>query len=198
MRYPPEHKEQTRRRILRAAETTFKRHGFQGCGIDAVMVEAGLTAGAFYRHFESKEHLFAEVLSTALAANQEHREEGLDELEGVDWVEGLVRRYLSAEHHGRVEEGCPIPALASEVTRATPRTQSALEEGLLEWREQIAVHLPLPPADADGVAQQLVATMVGAMTLARSLPTRSAETFLHQTADEAVRNLRYRCSRTHE
>lgn len=198
MRYPPGHKAETRQRILSAAETAFKRKGFQGCGVDAVMAEAGLTAGAFYRHFESKEHLFAEVLSKALAANQEHREEGLDDLEGADWVEGLVRRYLSSEHHGQVEHGCPIPALASEVSRATPRTQQALHDGLEEWRDQIARRLPLPAEEASRLAHQLVATMVGAMTLARSLPPHSAQTFLTNTADEAVRSLRHRCSRTPE
>ena len=66
MRYSKEHKEQTRQRILEAAGRVFRRGGYSATGVDAVMADAGLTAGAFYRHFDSKEHLLGEVMSVAL------------------------------------------------------------------------------------------------------------------------------------
>jgi len=194
MRYPPDRKQETRKRILDAGARSFKRHGFKGAGVDGVMSEAGLTSGAFYRHFESKDELFAEVIKTALSANQDQREEGLEGLDGLDWVEGLIRRYLSAEHFARVEDGCPIPSLASEISRATASAKSALESGIDEWRQQISARLPLQDgAESDALAAQLISTMIGAMSLARSMPSHKALTFLQQTSDETVRSLRQRC-----
>ena len=65
MRYPPGHKDETRRKILEAAATVFRRQGYHAGGVDQVMREAGLTAGGFYAHFPSKEALFAETLPHA-------------------------------------------------------------------------------------------------------------------------------------
>ena len=55
MRFPKDHKAKTREKILDAAATVFRRDGFAGAGVDAVMREAGLTAGGFYAHFPSKD-----------------------------------------------------------------------------------------------------------------------------------------------
>jgi len=62
MRYSTEHKEQSRTRIIEAARQLFRRRGFDGASIDQVMSQAGLTRGAFYAHFESKDDLVAQVL----------------------------------------------------------------------------------------------------------------------------------------
>ena len=194
MRYPPGRKRETRARIVEAGARAFKRHGFKGAGIDGVMSEAGLTSGAFYRHFESKDALFAEVISSALTTNQGQRQEGLEGLSGLDWVAGLIHRYLSPEHLSRVEDGCPIPSLASEIGRATPAAKSAMEAGIEEWREQICARLPLGDrAESEALAAQLISTMIGAMTLARSMPDKNALAFLEQASAETVRSLRQRC-----
>ena len=66
MRYPKEQKAETRGRILNAAARLFRESGYDGVGVDAIMNEAGLTAGGFYSHFSSKETLFAEAMATAL------------------------------------------------------------------------------------------------------------------------------------
>ena len=57
MRYDKGHKESTRRRIIRFAAAAFKRKGLDGVGLAEIMRNAGLTAGGFYGHFSSKEHL---------------------------------------------------------------------------------------------------------------------------------------------
>ncbi len=195
MRYPPHQKAETRQRILEAGARTFKRHGFHGGGVDAVMSEAGLTAGAFYRHFESKEQLFTEVIQTALSTHRAHREEGLELLEGLDWIEGLVRRYLSVQHLETVEDGCPLPTLVSEVTRASEATRTALANGLDEWAAQIAARLPLEDAmERDQLSRQLISTMVGGLALARSLEPEAARAHVTHTANDAVLSLRTRCA----
>ncbi len=63
MRYAPGHKAQTRERILAAASTVFRREGYHASGVDQVMEEAGLTAGGFYAHFDSKESLLAAAIA---------------------------------------------------------------------------------------------------------------------------------------
>jgi TetR/AcrR family transcriptional regulator, transcriptional repressor for nem operon len=62
MPYTPEHKQQTRQRILRSARRLFNRKGFAAVTIDEIMTEAGLTRGGFYRHFASKEELYSEAV----------------------------------------------------------------------------------------------------------------------------------------
>ena len=61
MRYPSEHKAEVRRRIVECAASLFRRRGYDGVGIDAIMAEAELTRGGFYGHFKSKADLFAAV-----------------------------------------------------------------------------------------------------------------------------------------
>lgn len=66
MPYPKDHKTRSRARIVEAARELFNTHGFDRVSIDMVMRKAGLTRGAFYAHFASKEALFAEAVDSFL------------------------------------------------------------------------------------------------------------------------------------
>jgi AcrR family transcriptional regulator len=72
MRYTKGHKQATRQRILEAAGRRFKEDGIDGAGVAAVMSDAGLTNGAFYAHFASKEDLVANVLADQLRAQRQN------------------------------------------------------------------------------------------------------------------------------
>ena len=65
-RYDTEHKAQTRQRIIETAGRRLKRNGIDGSGVAALMTDAGLTNGAFYAHFESKDDLVANVVADQL------------------------------------------------------------------------------------------------------------------------------------
>src|SRR6266498_1303176 len=92
VRYGKEHKEATRRRIIETAGRRFKRDGIDGSGVATLMADAGLTNGAFYAHFDSKEDLVANVVADQLRKQCE----SLSELApGRDGVEHFVRAYLS-------------------------------------------------------------------------------------------------------
>ena len=65
-RYGQEHKDATRRRIIEAAGRRLKRDGIDGSGIAILMADAGLTNGAFYAHFASKDDLVASVVEEEL------------------------------------------------------------------------------------------------------------------------------------
>ena len=62
--YAPEHKEQTRARIVECARRMFNRHGFEAVSIDQIMASAGLTRGGFYHHFANKEALYSEAIAS--------------------------------------------------------------------------------------------------------------------------------------
>ena len=72
MRYSKGHKQSTRQHILEAAGRRFKQDGIDGAGVASVMSDAGLTNGAFYAHFESKEDLVANVLADQLRAQRQN------------------------------------------------------------------------------------------------------------------------------
>ena len=69
MPYPPEHKVQTRARIVESARRLFNRHGFEQVTIDQIMASAGLTRGAFYHHFDSKDELYAAAVASFVTCN---------------------------------------------------------------------------------------------------------------------------------
>ena len=126
MRYAPEHKEKTRTRILAAAGRVFRRLGYHAAGVDAVMAEAGLTAGGFYAHFDSKQALLAEAIEYVRAESCERRASWTGDRSGREWIEGFLGGYLSNGHRRRIENGCPLAALLSEVSRADDEAKAML------------------------------------------------------------------------
>ena len=79
---PP--REQTRREILDAAGRTFARRGFHGASVEAVAAEAGLSTGAIYSNFESKEELFLALYEERLATRTRELRETVGETAGGD------------------------------------------------------------------------------------------------------------------
>ena len=71
MRYEPEHKAQTRDRIVRNAARKLRAEGLGGPGVASVMKASGLTVGGFYKHFRSKDELLADAIAQAFAETNE-------------------------------------------------------------------------------------------------------------------------------
>src|SRR5690242_14010573 len=125
-RYSPEHKEATRRRMIETAGRRFKSDGFDGAGIATLVADAGLTNGAFYGHFESKDDLVAAVVTDQLA-QQVARVEALPA--GMASVELFLEEYLSPTHRDDMADGCPSAALLDEIARSSPAARAAYTEG---------------------------------------------------------------------
>src|SRR5687767_6168571 len=127
-RYGKEHKDATRRRIIEAAGQRLKRDGIDGSGVSVLMADAGLTNGAFYSHFASKEELVATAIADQLHQQLErYRAQGSDS----GGVERLVREYLSIEHRDDVQNGCPSAALLDEIGRCGDATKHTYTDGVL-------------------------------------------------------------------
>ena len=135
MRYPADRKQQTTQRILDAASTLFRKDGYEATGIDAIMEYAGLTAGAFYAHFASKEALLAKSLDSAFCQSKSAWSRRLTNLKGPEWVRRFADAYLSKAHRDNPGLGCPMPALAPEIGRVGGPSREVFEQylrGLIE------------------------------------------------------------------
>jgi TetR/AcrR family transcriptional repressor of nem operon len=117
VRYPPEHKAESRARIVGAAAELFRSGGIGNTGLDAVMARAGLTSGAFYAHFDSKQALVEEAVLLAGQLSVEKWFGRFQHLRGRAWVRELLRTYLGPDHRRDLSGGCILPSLGPEVGR---------------------------------------------------------------------------------
>jgi TetR/AcrR family transcriptional regulator, transcriptional repressor for nem operon len=167
VRYGKQHKQATRQRILETAGRRLKRDGIDGSGIATLMADAGLTNGAFYAHFASKQ----ELVATAVADQLRNQRESLGTLApGRAGVEQYVREYLSVQHRDNPDDGCPSAALLDEIGRCTQATKQAYTDGLLAVIDDIAARLaPDDPPSARAKTFSVFALLVGTLQLSRAL-----------------------------
>jgi TetR/AcrR family transcriptional regulator, transcriptional repressor for nem operon len=168
MRYGKDQKQATRQRILEAAGRRFKEDGIDGAGVAAVMSDAGLTNGAFYAHFASKEDLLAHVLADQLRAQRQRFDTQPADRSGL---EAIIRAYLSPQHRDQVADGCPSAALLDEIVRRPTTTKQVFTEELLDTADDIALRLTSTTASRiDALA--LFGFMIGTLQVARALTDR--------------------------
>ena len=168
MRYGKDQKQATRQRILEAAGRRFKADGIDGAGVAAVMSDAGLTNGAFYAHFASKEDLVAHVLADQLRAQRDSFDTQPSDRTGL---EAIIRAYLSPEHRDQLADGCPSAALLDEVVRRPAATRQVFTDELLGTADDIAARLN--PTDGSRIdALTLFGFMIGTLQVARALTDR--------------------------
>jgi len=117
-RYPAEHKQATRARILAASDRLLKREGVAGASVDAVMRAAGLTVGGFYAHFASKEDLARQALLYSVEQSFARMTQGLERLDDRAFLRTLIERYLEQVDDADLDHACPMTLLLPEVARA--------------------------------------------------------------------------------
>ena len=139
MRYEPEHKKQTRDRIVRNAARKVRAEGLSGPGVASVMKASGLTVGGFYKHFRSKDELLAEAIAQGFAEFSEKVFASLQNVPPGDRWKEVVRWYLSPEHCNHPDVGCPVVTLAPEIARAKlsvrKRMAGVMKELTARWAE---------------------------------------------------------------
>jgi AcrR family transcriptional regulator len=188
MRYGKGHKQATRQRIVDAAGRRFKQDGIDGAGVAAVMSDAGLTNGAFYNHFTSKEDLVAHVLADQLRAQRHSFDSQPADRAGL---EAFIHSYLSPQHRDQCADGCPSAALLDEIARRPGATRQAFTDELMRVIDDIAARLD--PTDANAArtdALTIFGLMVGTLQLARALTDRDlSDQLLTRGAETALRLL---------
>ena len=167
MRFEKGHKAATRQHILEVASKSFRQGGISASGIAGIMGEAGLTNGAFYPHFESKEELARAATAQALCEQQQRLEQSV--AAGAE-LESVVRSYLSPAHLKDAAQGCPSAALLPEIARQPAATRRAYESGLRSFVSAFGKLLPdANPATAAERATAIFALMVGTLQFARAV-----------------------------
>jgi TetR/AcrR family transcriptional repressor of nem operon len=188
VRYGKDHKQATRQRIIETAGRRFKRDGIDGSGIATLMADAGLTNGAFYAHFTSKEDLVATAVADQL---REQRASFSAQIPDRAAVEQFVRDYLSVAHRDNPQDGCPSAALLEEIGRCPDATKRAYTDGLLAVIDDIAAHIaPHDPPSARVKTLSVFAMMVGTLQLSRALADpQLADEVLEQGIQNALARL---------
>jgi TetR/AcrR family transcriptional repressor of nem operon len=170
MPYAPDHKKETRERILTSAGRLFNRKGFSEVSIEEIMTAAGLTHGGFYRHFGSKDELYAEAIRHFLHKAtpepwQRPQSESCDP--NAPFARFVLDAYLSRQHLEDVEGSCPLIGLPSDAARTSQAVRAAYREVAESMVRLFKANLDGP--DAHEQALTLVTLCVGGMVLARAL-----------------------------
>ena len=177
--------EENRQTVINVASRAFREHGFDGIGLKDLMAGAGMTQGAFYKQFESKEDLVAQASRRALSSAVD-RWSAAAASKPDDPLAAVLRLYLSMGHCTEKTDGCPVVALGSDAARQGPSVRAAFEDGIKDHLEMIAGWVG-EDDEPNGKAMGVMATMVGAVLLARAVnDPKLSRKFLQSAADAVL------------
>ena len=169
MAQSPTKKEQTRARILDAASQSFRSSGYAGTGVDGIAKAAGVTSGAFYAHFGSKDGAF----EAALATGMDEVMAGIPNFQrefGKEWVAAFADYYIGEAHRNDLACGCAMTTLSPEVVRADPDIHMAYEANMNKIIGLIADGLEGPSDEVRRArAWAMLSTLIGGLTLSRAV-----------------------------
>src|SRR5215471_10348008 len=174
MRYQPGHKAEIHQKIVKDASERVRAEGLSGAAVSAVMWDAGLTQGGFYKHFASKDELlveslkegFREIIDTLVRAAEQSPP-------GEAW-KAIVNTYLRPEVCEYPEHGCPLATLAPELARVDKRMKPRIVAELVNYKTRMLPFMPgQRAADKERAFFAIFSTMIGAVEIARMLPDRA-------------------------
>ena len=179
----PGRKQLTHDRIVETAARAIRRAGFHGVGVADIMKEAGLTHGGFYAHFASRDAMLAEAADRAGSESVATMERVAATAPPKKALQTMLLAYLSKAHVDRVETGCATAALGSEMPRQAPEVRRAATRRIKEMIDLVARQLPdWGRSGAHEHALVTVATMVGALVLARAVDDNRLSDALREAA----------------
>lgn len=190
MKLAPTRKQASHDRIVEVASRAIRRAGTRGVGVADIMKEAGLTHGGFYAHFESRDALVAEAMQRAWCESSESLKNAVSGrmTSGESHFEALVNSYLHESNLERIENGCLVAALASEMVRLDDAVREEARSRVNALVELVHAALPrdLDPAQAELVA----ASLIGALQLARALGGNPGRELLARTRGQLIANFK--------
>jgi TetR/AcrR family transcriptional repressor of nem operon len=178
--------EANRETVINVASRLFREHGFDGIGLKDLMKGAGLTQGAFYKQFDSKDDLAA--LASRRAMESATRRWSSVAASSPDPIQGVIDLYLSAGHREETGDGCPLVALGSDAARQSDDVRKPFEDGIKAHLQVLEELLDQGAEDKAQRAQVMLALMVGAVTLSRIVTDQTlADSLLNAASLEAKR-----------
>ncbi|WP_095080064.1 TetR/AcrR family transcriptional regulator [Pseudomonas sp. Irchel s3h17] len=179
MRYSASHKLETRQKLLESSSVSAKTEGFSTVGVDGLMKAIGLSGGAFYSHFASKDELFVSIVERELRHSLE-RLSGEGDL-SRDRLERCLKHYLSMAHVEQPGTGCALPALGAEIARSDVRVRQEAEQWICRLHKSWAAVL-----ESDSLAWAILSQCVGALVVARMLVSPEVQRSVLQSGYEEI------------
>lgn len=175
MRYKLGHKAEIGSKLLEAIGRGFRRAGFGGIGVDGLAKEAGVTSGAFYGHFVSKDAAFAAAAVAGLEALREAVEH-LQKEHQEAWAAKFIDFYLSERLTCELGESCGLQSMTADVMRAGDTVKAQYEQALVAVAQSIASGLNgETKAKRLQKAWSLMAVLSGGVTMARSVEAKKTQ-----------------------
>jgi TetR/AcrR family transcriptional repressor of nem operon len=183
LRYPDNHKDETRAKVVKAAAAAVRAKGPDGVGVAEIMKEVGLTHGGFYAHFPSKEALVAAAVGEAFEQGRRRFGRITGERTGLEAFAAFLNTYVTTDHRAHPERGCPIATIASDLPRQGAAVRAVFDAGVTSLIGRVAAWLPGDDAqERQDLAGSLVAEMAGAVSLSRAVSDDAmAQRFLEQS-----------------
>ena len=179
---------ENRQTVIDVASRLFRERGFDGIGLKDLMKAAGLTQGAFYKQFASKEDLAVEASKRALESASGRWSDAAAH-NPDDPLGAVIAFYLSGDHREERMDGCPIVALGSDAARQGPDVKAQFEAGIKAHLDVLGHFIAETGDEASrGKAMAILATMVGAVTLSRVVNDPDLAQALLDAAAKQVRD----------
>ena len=167
MKVSREQAAENRAALVREAGRLFRERGIDGVGVAEISKAAGLTHGALYGQFPSKDALAAEALAEGLRASYARltaRAEG-----GTFTLGSLLDHLLSRRHRDDMGDSCPLTASASEIARQDAVVSERFVEGFERLVSTVQATLSdVPETERRARALTIVAGEIGAIAIARA------------------------------
>jgi TetR/AcrR family transcriptional repressor of nem operon len=168
MKISKEKSEANRAALVETASRLFREKGIDGVGVAEISKSAGLTHGALYAHFPSKEALAAEALAWSL--EQGNAKLYTNTVDGEPDLDRFLSDYLAVDSLDNYAEHCAMAASASEIGRQDAAISAKYTEGYMvlvrAFERRVAANNP--EVDALATAMGIVAAMVGSLSVARA------------------------------
>jgi TetR/AcrR family transcriptional repressor of nem operon len=170
MRYPAKQKVETHEKILAVAARSFREHGSDANGIGRVMKDLGMTKGGFYRHFKSKDDLYAAAVGRAFDETGNYAVAAAEAAPKGQELRAVIESYLSSEHASHPETGCPLAFMATEFGRQPLAIRKRINRSMLAFAERILPYIPGHDIDEKRRRFFLLSSgMAGTLAVARAI-----------------------------
>ena len=172
MRYSDDHKQQTHERLVKEAAAMLRAEGPERLSVATLMAKLGLTHGGFYAHFPSKDALIAEAIDATFDQTWDKFAKRIDGLPPAEALGHHIDVYLSTLHQEGMGDGCPLPAIASDVARLGPLAKARFGAGMKRLHKGAAALFEALGHDPDEARQltiSLFCELTGAVALARAV-----------------------------
>jgi TetR/AcrR family transcriptional regulator, transcriptional repressor for nem operon len=190
MRVSKEQAAHNRQKLLTAAARLFREQGIGATGVDAITKDTGLTHGAFYSQFGSKEAVTAEAIRDALSESRRRWQRLVEHQGRKQAFPAIVTSYLSRDHCDAAGRGCVVAALGGEIGKQSPRVRDAFTAEFKDALNFLAEVMPGDDASrSHDDAIVAFAAMAGAVILARAVNDEALSDRILKTTAESVLNV---------